>query len=374
MESTTPHLFISVGEKSGAKIAVQFITDIRQRYPNIKISAVGDSTMQQAGADIIANHQPFAVMGYWDVIKKLPRLYRQMALIKQSLTAHPPNLFIGIDAPDLNLRLARHCRANGIRTVQYVSPQVWMWKSHRLAYISQVINCVWLTFAFEKKLYLQHKIPHRFVGHPAVTNRPPHLPSARATARAKLGIEDSTTVIALLIGSRQAELHQHLPIISEVVAKLKQDNIRFISVSHSPPLAEQISTALPDVTLTDLPTALAAADVGIVKSGTVTLEAALYTLPMVVFYKPSLFNRLVLRHKKFYLPFFALPNILANRFIVPELLGTECRADAIVLAVRRLLNSPSRYNAMRAQLEMVCTQLAAADTTPLAALEEFLPC
>ncbi len=364
------HLFICVGEKSGDKLALDLIIPLKKQYPDMTISGVGGDAMQTAGIELISHYKTFAVMGYWDVLKSLPAILRLKNKIQQHLLHRKPDLFIGIDAPDINLRLAQFCTNHCIPTVHYVSPQVWVWKTHRLKKIANIINYMLLLFPFEKNIYQQHNIPHHYVGHVAARKQK----IQKQEARQNLGLSSPCTVIAVLIGSRQSELFHHLPIMQQVIQKLSQPNRIFITACSCASIADAIQKALPDIKIADLDTVLAAADIGIIKSGTITLEAALYQLPMVTYFQTGWLNKQLLKFKKFSLPFFTLPNILSNRFIVPELLLDEATPTLIAREASKLLDDSAYRGEMQTQLQHISQLLQTADITPDQAIVKILSC
>ena len=277
-----------------------------------------------------------------------------------------PSLFIGIDAPDFNLNIAARARAMGIKTVQYGSPSVWMWRRNRIKKIRRAVDEVWCLFSFETKSYEQSGVRARFVGHPAALKEP----ISPKAARRLLNLPENSQIIALLPGSRPAELRCHLPLLAKTMDLLRAANRVFVAAAVDENAAKLMREKLPMATIQigDAPILLAAADAAIVKSGTVTLEAALAQTPTVIFYRSSWMARQVIRWKEFYLPFFGLPNILCGRFVAPELLNNEVSPQSLATAVLRLLENKTARREMCAAFGKIRPQLSV-DGALLAALE-----
>ena len=341
-------IVIAAAEPSGDMLGAQLIRDIRQSRADIHFSGIGGKQMRAAGCDCIADISALSVMGYADAIKKLPRILPVRAKLLAHIKQCKPAMFIGVDAPDFNLAIAAHSRKIGIAAVQYGSPSIWMWRRRRIDKIAKAAEQVWCLFPFEPRYYENAPIKAQFVGHPLATTAAAQQQN-KSHARQQLGICESAEVIALLPGSRMQELKQHLSLAAQIIGKLKCNNRVFITAAATAATRRQMQTALPDCIMANSATdALAAADIAAVKSGTVSLQAALIGTPMVVFYRPSTLAQMLAQMRKFYLPFFSLPNILAGRFVVPEMVGiAEAQADTIAAEIQKLSAEPQRRDIMR---------------------------
>ena len=189
---------LCAGEASGDQLAAQFASGLVKRYPQAQLFGVGGTAMAEAGIEIIADYRPLAVMGYWDALRSLPGILRVRRTLLAQIQARKPTLFIGVDAPDFNLPIARRVRSMGMRTVQWVAPSVWMWRRERLTTIRRAVDQVWCLLPFEQSVYEEAGIQGIFVGHPASK----HLYPSRGEVRQQLGVDDSTEIIAILPGKQ----------------------------------------------------------------------------------------------------------------------------------------------------------------------------
>jgi lipid-A-disaccharide synthase len=329
------------GEASGDTLGADLIESLRRLAPQAQFFGVAGPKMQAAGCECWEPAESLAVMGLFEVLTHLPRLLQLLSRLRRMFLNARPDVFIGIDAPDSNLRLARTLRAAGIPTVQYVSPQVWAWRQGRVRGIGAAVDLVLCLLPFEKRFYDEHGIRAEFVGHPLADAIP--LEVDRTAARAALGLPRLGTVVALLPGSRRGEVMR----LSEDLAATarwmhnKRPGLVFVSPSASVATRAIFAAVLAreapevDVRLLDgqAQTALIAADVVLVASGTATLETALCKRPMVVIYRLGALTAWILRHTNLVKSkFFSQPNLLADRRlvgeyfqqdIVPETIGAE---------------------------------------------------
>ena len=366
----SPLIILSAGEASGDKLGAALATELTQLIPDATIAGVGGDAMAVAGVDIIADYRPLMVMGYWDVLTSLPAILKVRRCLLRAVRDRRPALFVGIDAPDFNLSVARHARDGGAHTVQYVAPSVWMWRRGRLPFIRRAVDAVYCLLPFEAAVFNAAGIRATFVGHPAAT-RP--LPM-RQTARQRLGVGMDDELVAVLPGSRRAELVRHLPLFAETIRLLQKGGRRFAAAAATAADEAAFRVALPQVVCGNLADVLAAADVAIVKSGTVTLEAAMAGTPMVVVYKPSKIAAWMAHWRTFALPYFSLPNILAGRFIVPELLLEEANAVNIAREVNLLATDTVRRDNMRKIFSRQRAMLAGAPQTAAENIAALLSC
>jgi lipid-A-disaccharide synthase len=307
--------------------------------------------MQAAGCEVWEPAESLAVMGLFEILKDLPRLLRLRARILRQFLAARPDVFVGIDAPEFNLGLARRLRATGIPTVQYVSPQVWAWRQSRVRSMLESVDLVLCLLPFEKSFYDAQGVPAVFVGHPLADAIPLH--ADRAAARAALELDAASQVVALLPGSRRGEVSRLGRDFALTARRLAESRpgLVFIAPMASPAVRSIFAAALSrdapglDVRLIDgqAQTALMAADVVLVASGTASLEAALCKRPMVVVYRLGMLSAWVLRRFKLVKSkFFAQPNLLADRRIVGEYFQEQIVPEAIAAELLGWLDDAPR--------------------------------
>jgi len=324
-ESVPLRVGLVAGEASGDTLGADLIDAVRRFAPDARFFGVAGPKMQAAGCESWEPAESLAVMGLFEVLRDLPRLIALLARIKRMFLSARPDVFVGIDAPDTNLRLARSLHAAGIPTVQYVSPQVWAWRQSRANGIRRSVDLVLCLLPFEKRFYDERGIPAEFVGHPLADAIP--MSVDRQAARLALKLDPDASVVALLPGSRRGEVARLAADFAATARWLaaQRPQIKFIAPMASAATREIFSRALarraPDlnVQLIDgqASTALIAANVVLVASGTASLEAALCNRPMVVVYRLGALTAWALtRMNLVKSKFFAQPNLLADRRVV----------------------------------------------------------
>ncbi len=361
------------GEASGDLLGGLLLDGLKARWPDAQFVGIGGAHMQRRGMQAWWPSEKLAVRGYIEVIKHYRGLLKIRNELKARLIADKPDIFIGIDAPDFNLDLERDLKAAGIKTAHFVSPSIWAWRPERIEKVRAAVDHVLCIFPFEKKLYDDAGIAASYCGHPLAPVIP--MQPDKNSAREKLGLLPSDTVIALLPGSRKDEIKYLVSRYFEAVAGMKyaQSAIKFI-VPCVPSLKATIEAAAyaagvqHDVQLLDgqSHTALAACDVALVASGTATLEAALFKRPMVIAYNMHWVSWLIMRRKKMQ-PWVGLPNILCGEFVVPELLQGDATPKALSDALLTWLDSPSSIQALQQRFTALHQELLR-DTPQLAAL------
>ncbi|MDH4553892.1 lipid-A-disaccharide synthase [Pseudomonas sp. BN417] len=331
------------GEASGDILGSTLMQALKVRHPDAEFIGVGGPRMQAEGLDPYFPMERLAVMGLVEVLGRLPELLARRKRLIQTLIAARPDVFIGIDAPDFNLGVELKLRRAGIKTVHYVSPSVWAWRQKRVLKIREGCDLMLTLFPFEARFYEEQGVPVRFVGHPLADAIP--LEASRAGARAALDLPLDSPVVALLPGSRGGEVGKLGALFLDAAERLRsvRPGIRFVLPCASPERRGQLEAMLAG---RDLPLklldgrshdALAACDAVLIASGTATLEALLYKRPMVVAYKVApLTYRILKRLVKS--PYVSLPNLLAQRLLVPELLQDAATPDALAHAVAPLLD------------------------------------
>lgn len=348
---------IVAGEVSGDVLGAGLIRALKARLGDVRFEGIAGPRMQAEGCESLYDMERLTVIGFEGAGK-----YFSILGIRRRLAEHfiacPPDLFIGIDVPDFNLTLEQRLRAAGITTVHYVSPTVWAWRGYRIRKIHKAVDHMLTLFPFEARYYEAHRIPVTYVGHP-LADEIPESYDPRA-ARAALGLAAEGKLVALLPGSRRSELRRHAALFVETAKWLhaRRPGLRFVAPFANPATEHQFVQALRRHGAESLPVArvlhrsreaLAACDVALLASGTATLEAALLRKPMVVTYRVSPLSAALVRlfaHVKLY----SLPNNLAGRELVPELMQSEAVPEKLGAAVERYLANPERSAHVQAAL------------------------
>ncbi len=331
------------GESSGDILGAGLMQALKAQYANVEFVGVGGPRMQAEGLTPYFPLERLAVMGLVEVLGRLPELLARRRRLVQTLTQLRPDVFIGIDAPDFNLGLELKLRRAGIKTVHYVSPSVWAWRQKRVLKIRDACDLMLTLFPFEAKFYDEHQVPVRFVGHPLADTIA--LCADRAAARQALGLPVDGLVVALMPGSRGGEVARLGDLFLSAAERLRamRPGIRFVMPCASPERRQQLEQMLAtrDLPLTLLDgrshEALAACNAVLIASGTATLEALLFKRPMVVAYSVAPMTYRILR-RLVKSPYVALPNLLAQRLLVPELLQDAATPEALAQTLSPLLD------------------------------------
>jgi lipid-A-disaccharide synthase len=344
----TMRLGLVAGEPSGDLIASSVVRDLRARFSALEVQGIGGPSLQAAGMELWHPMNALSVFGYVDALKSLPRLLRIYGDVSQRWLSVPPDVFIGVDAPDFNLRLEEKLHKKGIPTVHFVSPSIWAWRYERIHQIRRAVSRMLVLFPFEQAIYEKEGIPVSYVGHPMADAI--ELVPDRLAARAALGIESDAPTVALMPGSRSSEIRLMAPRFLEAAQKLhaREPNLVFLvpmvnSARHQEFMQHLTKCPVPNLriltagdTVSDRPLSwqvLAACDMAMVTSGTATLEAALFKRPMVISYVLSPWMRRIMAWKSGQdrptLPWVGLPNVLAQSFVVPELLQDDAQPERL---------------------------------------------
>ena len=337
---------IIVGEASGDQLGAGLIAALQSVHPDAIFEGVGGTKMQVLGCTSLYPMETLSVMGLVEPLKRLPELLRMRRGLVEHFIAQPPDVFIGIDAPDFNLGIELRLKKAGIPTVHYVSPSVWAWRQGRIKKIARAVDHMLTLLPFEAEFYQRHNVPVTFVGHP-LADELPLVPDISA-ARTRLKLASDGPVIALLPGSRQSEvgLLGQLFLDAARLCLQARPDLTFVLPAANPARRQQIDAMLADAG--DLPIsvldgqshlAMEAADVVLLASGTTALEAMLLKKPMVVSYKAGwLTHAIISRMLK--VPYVSLPNLLADRELVPEVLQDAATPEALAtLLLERLGDS-----------------------------------
>ncbi|MDC7718839.1 lipid-A-disaccharide synthase [Vogesella sp. DC21W] len=335
------------GEASGDLLGAHLMDALKAAHPDVEFAGIGGPRMLARGFTSQVPQERLAVRGYVEVLSRLPELLRIRRTLRDTLLAEKPDVFIGIDAPDFNLGLEKWLKQAGLRTVHYVSPSVWAWRPERVVKIGDSADQVLCLFPMEKPLYDAAGVPATFVGHPLASEI--DVAPDQNAMREQLGLPKAAPVFALMPGSRKSELEFMGGLYLEVARQLlaRYPDAQFLVPLATRPTMDQFDQLLTRHKAWDLPIrklfghaqmAMIAADVVLVTSGTATLEVALTKKPMVISYKLSwLTYQLVKRKLK--LPYVGLPNILAKRFVVPELLQKDATVEKLTAAVAELYDN-----------------------------------
>jgi lipid-A-disaccharide synthase len=369
------------GEASGDLLGSLLIRALRDAGLDVDCYGIAGPKMQAQGARSLFPMETLSVSGYVEVLPNLAKLLAIRNQLRARLLHDRPKLFIGIDAPDFNFTLETKLKRAGIPTVHFISPSIWAWRRDRIKKIRRAVSHMLLIFPFEEAIYREEGIPATYVGHPlahALPEKPERLP-----ARAKLELEADGTYFALLPGSRQKEVMRLADLYLETAKRLfaERPDVRFLVPLATGETRDLFEQAIERAEAWDLPIrilfghahdALQAADGALVASGTATLEAALLGCPHVITYKVSWLTYQIMKRKA-YLPWVGLPNILAGRDLVPELLQDKANPEALAAACLRLLTDTERTKAMLAAFDDIRANLRR-DTPRLIAnaLEPFL--
>ncbi len=355
---------IVAGEESGDLLGAGLLRALKARHPDLEAEGIAGPRMQAEGCECLYPMERLSVMGLFESFGRYPELIRQRRRLAAYFRAAPPDVFIGIDAPDYNLGLEGWLKSAGIPTVHYVSPSVWAWRSYRVKKIKRAVDRMLTLFPFEADFYRAHGVPVSFVGHPLADSLPAE--PDRDAARVALGLHPRHEIVALLPGSRVSELRFLADLMVETARWLlgRRPGLHFLV-----PLANGPTRALFDETLArtgqGLPItlvqgrsqeAMSAADVVLVASGTAALEAMLLSRPMVVTYKITDLSYFILR-RLVKVRQYSLPNLLAGRALVPELIQNAAVPERLGAAVLRYLEHPDLCREAQAEFQRLGAQL-----------------
>ncbi|EHU1600863.1 lipid-A-disaccharide synthase [Acinetobacter baumannii OIFC0162] len=346
---------IVVGEVSGDTLGVKLMRSFREQGIDAEFEGIGGPQMIAEGFNSYYPMETLSVMGIVEVLKDLKKLFAVREGLINQWTQHPVDIFIGIDAPDFNLRLSKSIKEKNlpIKTVQYVSPSVWAWRQGRVHGIKQSIDLVLCLFPFEKVFYEQYEVPAAFVGHPLAKQLP--LENPIQIAKQELGVDENQKHIALLPGSRKGEVERLLPMLlgAANILYTKYPDIQFLIPAINDArkqqieqgveqLAPQLKAKIHILENTDSESKIGrmvmnASDIIALASGTATLEAMLMHRPMVTFYKLHWLTYLI---AKFLvkIPYYSLPNIIAGKKVIEELIQADATPENLAAEIEKLMN------------------------------------
>jgi lipid-A-disaccharide synthase len=364
-----PTVMVSCGEASGDLYAGALARAIQVQAPEARIFGFGGERLAAAGAELVGDYRGIAVTGLTEVLRVLPRTWWMYRQLVARARAERPDVFVAIDFPDFNFRLASAVHALGIPVVYYVSPQLWAWRPGRIHALKAFADKVLPIFPFEVELYEREGVPVEFVGHPLIDLL--EVSEPREAFLRGLGLDAARPMVALLPGSRPNEVRALLPVLVGAIARIRasRPDVSFV-LARAPQLRDELFAALAGsgVAVVEGRTddVLAASEVVLTASGTATVQTALHERPMVILYKLSpLTYRLGRRFVK--VDTFGMANLIAGRRVVPELIQDECTPDRVAAAALALLGDPERAAAVRRDLAEVRTRLGAPGASARAA-------
>lgn len=386
----TTRIGMVAGEPSGDLLAARIIQGLKTHDPGILCQGIGGPQMLTRGFDAWHPMHALTVFGYIDALKRIPGLLAIYGDVKRRMLADPPAVFVGIDAPDFNLKLELQLRKAGVPTVHFVGPSIWAWRYDRIHKIRQAVSHMLVLFPFEEEIYRKEGIPVTYVGHPLAAVIP--MQPDRFQARARLGLDAQARILALLPGSRSSEIRALAPRFLQAVQRLQkrdpalqcvvpmvnaQRRAEFEDFLKQYPVSNlRIVTAddlAPDTDGHSAPIAwsvMEAADAVLVASGTATLEAALFKRPMVISYFLSPWMRRIMTWKsgqqRPYLPWVGLPNVLLRDFAVPELLQDDATPEKLADATWTALTDEAQAARLQDRFTALHRELLR-DTPALAA-------
>ena len=339
---------IVAGEASGDLLGSHLMAALKEVRPELQFVGIGGPKMQSVGMEILFPMEKLAVRGYVEVLRHYFEILGIRRKLRAYFRANPPDIFIGIDAPDFNLGLELALKQRGIPTIHYVSPSIWAWRGERIHKIKRAVTRILALFPHEPELYRQAGVPVDYVGHP-LADMLPEQPK-RAEMRETMRIPQHAKVFAFLPGSRQSEVKYLANTFIETAKLILQQlpDARFLVPLVSRETRGIFEQALYDCDAQELPItllfghakdAMSAADGVLVASGTATLEAALVKRPMVITYRMPALSWWLMKRKS-YQPYYGLPNILCERFVVPELFQEDATAENLTQALLNLINNP----------------------------------
>jgi lipid-A-disaccharide synthase len=354
----TEKILISAGEASGDLYAASLVEALRRRFPEAEFFGCAGPRMRRAGVRAVVEAESLAVVGLFEVVRHIPRIWGEYRKLIQAARRERPRLAILTDSPDFNLRVARRLKRMGVPVVYLVAPQVWAWRQGRIPLMRRVIDHLLCIFPFEEEFFRRHGIPATYIGHPLSRLIRPSLTKADFIKKHNLAAD--RPLVALLGGSRRGEAGRHLPALLDAARAIeRQQPVQFVLATPASGFAhfrERISGASIQVIEGETWDVLAHADVALAASGTVTIEAALLGTPMATFYKVSALSwRLGRRLVR--VPYYTMVNLVAGRAVVPELMQNEISGERLAAEALRLLNNPGDRDEMRRGLAGVAAAL-----------------
>lgn len=380
MVDQAPVFAIVAGETSGDLLGADLIQGLKKQYPNAIFEGIGGPKMQAEGFNSLFDMERLSVMGLWEPLKRLPELLSIRRSIIKRYSTNKPVVFIGIDSPDFNAKIEQKLHIAGVKTVHYVSPSVWAWRQGRIKNIKRSVDLMLTLLPFEAAFYQQHQVPVCYVGHPLAKQFPAQ--ANIVDAREALGLESGKPTLCIMPGSRSAEIELMAELLLDAAATASQDlgvELQLVmpaaNQSRYDQLKKILDTRSDKVTLLKQQShqAMEAADVVLLTSGTTALEAMLLKKPMVVGYRMNAlsFKLLFPLIKTAYV---SLPNLLANKPLVPELLQDKATIESLSAQVVKLFKANNtelieQFDQLHHQLSLDSASLATTAISQLIASE-----
>lgn len=361
--SRPPRIVISAGEVSGDRLGAGLAGALRELSPDAELIGMGGQRMAAAGVRLVQDAGEVAVVGFSEVLSHLSEIRRAMRRLEAVLEEQRPDVLVPIDFPDFNLRLAARARRAGVPVVYFVSPQVWAWRRRRVHAIRRLVRRMLVLFPFESAFYEQAGVPVTFVGHPLgergdPARRPPPDPVG-------LGLDPRRRTVALAPGSRRSEVAHVLPVMLDAARLLDRthDDLQYL-VPIAPGLTESVireplardGNERIHARTGDYAELLSACEAGVVTSGTASLEAAVCGLPIVVVYRMSALSHAIAR-ALVRVEHVAMPNLVAGRRLVPELIQSDCTPQRVAAELARYLDDADHAERVRGELDEVRRRL-----------------
>lgn len=360
---TSLRIGIVAGEASGDILGAGLVAALQERFDEVKVEGIAGPRMQALGAESLCPMERLSVMGLVEPLKRLPELLGIRKRLRQQFLDNPPDVFIGIDSPDFNLGLEESLKAAGIPTVHYVSPSVWAWRRGRIKKIARAVDHMLTLLPFEADFYEEHGVPVTFVGHPLADDLP--LSPDVDAARNALGFAGSDQIVALLPGSRGGEVRYLGPLFLQAArwCHQRQPDLKFVLPAANEARLRELQDLLkgfPELPLTLLEgrshEALAASDAVLIASGTATLETLLLKKPMVVSYKMGAMSYAIFS-RMLQTPWVSLPNLLARRELVPEILQDDATPENLGAELLKFFQDPLLCDQLQREFDDIHQQL-----------------
>lgn len=361
------YFVVLAGESSGDNIGSSIIDALKKKNPNHEFKGIAGPKMIKSGCEPWFEIKDLSVMGIVNVIKHLPRLISIRKQVMEKILERPPDAFIGVDYPDFNLSIESKLKRRGIKTVHVVSPSFWAWRENRIKTFASKVDLMLCLFPFEQERLKKHGVNSEFIGHPLADKIP--LEIDKQSAKDFLSIQEDL-VITLMPGSRKSEIKYHATIVFDAAKKIAREldnlgskTVKFIVPTQFPELKDFLLTKDRDEMqkfefISDASNAIPASDLVITKSGTSTLESAMYKKPTIVIYKmPTLSFFLIKFLNLVKTEFAALPNILLRKEIFPELIQNEVTSENIKIKALEILNHQERLENINQELKVLHSSL-----------------
>ncbi len=333
----------SVGEESGDFLGAQLINNLKKKYPEASFVGLAGNLMQKEGMESLFPIKDLSVMGLIDPLLNLNRLLRRRKQLIDFILEEQPEFFIGIDSPSFNAGIAKRIKSKtNTKTIQYVCPQFWAWRKRRASRFKNYLDHIYSIFPFEEKLLAKEDMSSSFTGHPLAEHF--EIDIDKREFKSKMSLNSKKIYIALLPGSRKSELKNHLKILEKVASSYFSSNPNYhfiIALTEENPISEDRYLKKENISLIKGNTreVLKACDYAIVSSGTATLEAMLSKTPFCVIYKSNSISNFIITNLLLQLDFISLPNILANKKIVPELRQKDLKIKKVIKELNYLIEN-----------------------------------